>query len=161
MPIAITAGSVRQATRGAMRPRNLEASPAQQKREVIGSARALLNERPRVMGDDDIEYIVIFEDSEVIFLWDQSRELVVHEQRINFYDDQPPSTETILGRPLQSFAIPDGMYRSWDLHPDSFKTFEHGCVVQMLYKSLTKRPGGNSLKAGNCSRVPMFTVEHI
>lgn len=161
VPMTLTAGSVRQATRGAMRPRNLEASPDQQRQEVVESVRAFLNGKPRIMGDDGIAYVILLRESEVDFLWDESRELVVHEQRINFYDDQPPSTETILGRPLRSFALPDGTYRSWDLHPDSFKTFEHGCVVQMLYKSLTKRPGGKSRKLGNCSRVSMFTIEDL
>ena len=85
-------------------------------------------------------------ESESDVLWDTTREVIVHEQRVNFYDDQPPSTETILGRPLQNFAIPDGMYRSWDLHPDTFKSFDHGCVVQMLLKSLTKEPNGQSRK---------------
>ena len=36
-PRAITAGSVRQKTRGSIRPRNMQASPAQQKQEVIES----------------------------------------------------------------------------------------------------------------------------
>jgi hypothetical protein len=159
--MSLTVGSVRQAARGAIRPRNLEASPDQQKQEVIESVRAILNEKPRVMGEGGVMYTFLLRESQVDFLWDEARDFKVHEQRINFYDDRPPSTETILARPLRSFAIPDGTYRSWDLHPDSFKTFEHGCVVQMLYKSLTKRPGGNSRKAGNCSRVPMFSIEQI
>jgi hypothetical protein len=159
--LAITAGSVRSTTRGLMRPRNLEASPDQQKQEVVESAKEILNSRRRVMGDDGIEYVFLFRDSEFDLLWDESREMIVREQKINFHDDRPPTTETILGRPLRNFAIPDGMYKSWDLHPDSFKTFEHGCVVQMLYKSLTKRPGGKQRQAGNCTRVPMFTIEQI
>ena len=159
--IVITAGSVRQATRGLIRPRNLEASPEQQKQEVVESVRVVLDDRPQIDGDDGVHYRLVYIESNILWLWDESRDFKVHHQRINFYDDQPPSTETFLERPLRSFAIPDGMYRSWDLHPDSFKTFEHGCVVQMLYKSLTKRPGGNSRKAGNCSRVPMFSIQEI
>ena len=109
------------------------------------------------MGDDGIEYVKIMEESEAVILWDQTRELIVHEQRVNFWDDQPPCTETILGRPLRSFVIPDGMYRSWDLHPDSVKTFNHGCVVQMLLKSLTKHPSGRARRMGNKARVPTST----
>ena len=161
MPMPVTTGSVRQATRGSMRPRNLQASPEQQKQEVIESAKKILEKRPRVMGDDGIVYVKILEESESVVLWDQTRELIVHEQRVNFWDDQPPSTETILGRPLRNFAIPDGMYRSWELHPDTFKSFNHGCVVQMLLKSLTKQASGPARIMGNKDRVPMFTQEQI
>ena len=70
----------------------------------------------------------------------------MHEQRVYFYDGRPPTTGTILGRPLRKFAVPDGMYRSWDLHPDTFKSLDHGCVVQMIFKSLAKQPGGQARK---------------
>ena len=85
----------------------------------------------------------------------------MHEQRVDFYDDRPPTTETILGRPLRNFALPDGMHRSWDLHPDTFKSFDHGCAVQMFLKSLSKEAGGQARRNGNKNRVPMFTIEHI
>ena len=127
-PLAITAGSVRQATRGLMRPRNLTATPSEQMREVKEAARRLLRNKPTIDGDDGNTYHVMFVASEVLFLWDETRPLIVHERRTNFWDDRPPTTETILGRPLRGFTLPDGMYRSWDLHPDSFSRFEHGCV---------------------------------
>ena len=85
----------------------------------------------------------------------------MHEQRVIFWDDQPPHTETALGRLLRNFAITDGVYRSWDLHPGSVRTLEHGCVVQMLKKSLTKRAGGQARKAGRHTRTPMFTEKQI
>ena len=129
---AITTGSVRQRTRGLMRPRNMQASPAQQKQEVVESAINTLNKLPRVNGEDGVRYAVLMIESESLILWDESREIIVHEQRVDFYDDRPPTAETILGRPLRKFALPDGMYRSWDLHPDTFKSFDHGCVVQMF-----------------------------
>ena len=115
-----------------MRPRNMQASPAQQKQEVIESTIKTLNKLPRVNGIDGVRYAVLMFESESLILWDESREIIVHEQRVNFYDDRPPTTETILGRPLRNFALPDGFYRSWDLHPDTFKSFDHGCVVQMF-----------------------------
>ena len=158
---AITTGSVRQRTRGLMRPRNMQASPAQQKQEVVESAIKTLNKLPRVNGIDGVRYDVLMIESESLLLWDESREIIVHEQRVDFYDDRPPTTETILGRPLRNFALPDGMYRSWDLHPDTFKSFDHGCVVQMFFKSLTKKASGQARKNGNKNRVPMYSIEHI
>ena len=115
-----------------MRPRNMQASPAQQKQEVVESAIKTLNKLPRVNGIDGVRYAVLMFESESLILWDESREIIVHEQRVDFYDDRPPTTETILGRPLRKFALPDGMYRSWDLHPDTFKSFDHECVGQMF-----------------------------
>ena len=116
----------------------MQASPAQQKQEVVDSAIKTLNKLPRVNGVDGVRYAVLMIESESLILWDEPREIIVHEQRVDFYDGRPPTTETILGRPLRNFALPDGVYRSWDLHPDTFKSFDHGCVVQMLFKSLTK-----------------------
>ena len=104
-----------------MRPRNMQASPAQQKQEVVESAIKTLNKHQfHVNGVDGVRYAVLMIESESLILWDESREIIVHEQRVDFYDDRPPTTETILGRPLRNFALPDGMYRSWDLHPDTF-----------------------------------------
>ena len=145
-PFPISVGSIRQTTRGSIRPRKLQASPYEQELEVKSVAIRTLKKLPRVDGTDGNEYGLLMEESETDVLWDTTRPLIVHEQRVNFYDNRPPTTETILGRPLRNFAIPDGMYHSWDLHPDNFKTFDHGCVVQMLYKSLTKRPGGQARK---------------
>ena len=89
-------------TRGLMRPRNMQASPAQQKQEVVESAIKTLNKFPRVNGIDGVRYAVAMLESESLILWDESREIIVHEQRVDFYDDLPPTTETILGRPLRN-----------------------------------------------------------
>ena len=156
-----TVGSIRTARRGRMRPRNLHATAEDQKREVEAAASKLIRAKSTIKGEDDKDYHVIYVDSPVLLLWDETRPLDVDTQRINFWDDGPTTTETILGRPLRSFAIPDGFYRPWDLNPDSFKTFTHGCVVQMLYKSITKRPGGKQRQRGITARIPMLTVEQI
>ena len=100
-------------------------------------------------------------ESNRTFLWDESRQIQIDQRRTNFYDDKPPTTEVILGRPLQSWALPDGMWRPFDLHPDTFKEFDHGCAVQMLYKSFTKRPGGAQQRKGVTEHVPYLTVEQI
>ena len=55
----------------------------------------------------------------------------------NVYDRG--SGDDVLERPLRNFfAIPDGSWRPWDLHPEA--TARTGkCVVSMLYASFTKR----------------------
>ena len=158
---SVRVGSVRQRTRGGIRPRNLAATEQDQDNEIKATAAQYLAANKTIQGDDGITYIILYYLSEVYFLWDESRAFILHKQRTNFWDDRPPTTETILARPLLSFAVPDGMCRSWDLHEDSFKTFTHGCCVQMLYKSLTKRPGGHARSLGETSRIPMLTVEQI
>ena len=158
---SFTVGSTRTATRGRMRARNLQATEEEQKREIKAAASKILTAKPTLKGEDGKDYYIIYVESDNYILWDETRPLVVHEQRTNFWDDRPATTETILGRPLRSFAIPDGFYRSWDLNPDSFKTFTHGCVVQMLYKSITKRPRGKLRAQGVTSRIPMLTIEQI
>ena len=69
IPRAITVGSVRQRTRGSMRPRNMQASPAQQKQEVVESAIKTLNKLPRVNGIDGVRYAVLMIESESLILW--------------------------------------------------------------------------------------------
>ena len=132
-----------------MLPRYMQASPAQQKQEVIESTIRTLNKLPRVNGDDGVQYAVLIIESESALLWDESRGIIVHEQRVDFYDDRPPTTETILGRPLRNFAIPDGFYRSWDLHPDTFKSFDHTSVVKR-FKSVRVQIPASVKSVWNC-----------
>ena len=157
----ISVASIRQRTRGGMRPRNLGATEEDQKREISATAEKILRSRKTLEGDDGITYIILFYASEVYILWDESRPFEINIQRTNFWDDRPATTETILSRPLRSFAVPDGMHRSWDLNSDSFKCFTHGCVVQMLYKSMTKRPRGKLREQGITTRIPILTIEQI
>ena len=160
-PLLVTVGSVRQQRRGLIRPRNLGATEGEQDNEVKAAATAYLSQNATVLGDDGVRYHVFYVSSEVNFLWDESRAFILHKQRTNFWDDSRPTTETILNRPLLNFAVPDGMCRSWDLHEDSFKSFTHGCCVQMLYKSLTKRPSYHVRKQGVTTRIPILTIEQI
>ena len=60
-PAAITAGSIRQKTRGSIRPRNLQASPYEQELEVKSVAYRTLNKLPRVDGTYGSEYGLIME----------------------------------------------------------------------------------------------------
>ena len=109
--------------------------------EARRSTVAQLRARP-TEPHQGVTYHVLGYESDRTFYWDESRQIQIDQRRTNFYDDRPPTTEVILGRPLQSWALPDGMWRPFDLHPDTFKEFDHGCAVQMLYKSFTKRASG-------------------
>ena len=59
--------------------------------------------------------------------------------REHIYDRSTPTTDEILDRPLRNFfAIPDGCYRPWDLHPQSL--VKNGrCAVTMLHTCFLKR----------------------
>ena len=43
-----------------------------------------------------------------------------------------------------------------DMHEDNFNENPHGCAVQMLLKSFTKRPGGTTRANGNTAHVAVF-----
>ena len=79
---------------------------------------------------------------------DPERNILLDQRRTNFWDDQPPAVETILDRPLRDWAIPAGMWRPFDLHPDTFGEFDHGCAVQTLFKRFTKPPSGAMRRKG-------------
>jgi starvation-inducible outer membrane lipoprotein len=83
---------------------------------------------------NDTDYHQLGVESGIIYLWDVNRPLRVDQQRTNFWDDSPPTTETILGRPLRDWALPDGAWRPFDLHPDTFSQWDHGCAVQMIHR---------------------------
>ena len=168
-PIPTRVANIRQTRE---RGRSLLATDGQRVAEARETALAILRD-PEANQEDErsvpytredfggATYTVLGMSSDVVYLWDESRPLVVSSQRTNFWDDRRPTTETILGRPLRNWALPDGMWRPFDLHPDTFKTYEHGCAVQMLFKSFTKRPGGNQRKNGMSEPVPILTIPQI
>ena len=132
-PILTTVSKVREARQQGQR---LAATPAQQLAEVREAIQTMLRDPMKypVIDTPDGPFTVLGLASEITYLWDESRPLVIDQRRTQFYDDQPPTTETILGRPLRRWALPDGMWRPFDLHPDTFEEFDHGCCVQMLHK---------------------------
>ena len=129
--------------------------------EVWAAATSIIRGYARLRGTDGRDYQILGHDSDVTYVWDEGRQILVDERRTNFWDDQPPTTETILGRPLRSWALPDGMWRPFDLHPDAFSEFDHGCAVQMLYKSFTKVPSGAMKRKGISDKLPVLTVEQM
>ena len=150
-------GQIRQAQ---FRGRPLHASREITLEEARQSTLAQLRRRQTKMVSG-INYHLLGVDSVSHFLWDEQRPLRIDQRRTNFWDDRPPTTEVILGRPLQSWALPDGMWRPFDMHPDTFKEWDHGCAVQMLYKSFTKRPSGAQQRRGVNESAPYLTVEQI
>ena len=165
--LPVRAAAVREARE---RGRRLQATPAQQLAEVREAAIAMLRDPTRAPSEMthytrvDVEgqmYTSLGTSSEVDYLWDETRVLVISERRTNFWDDKPPTTEVILGRPLRNWALPDGLWRPFDLHPDTFKEFDHGCCVQMLHKSFTKRASGGARRQGNNEPVSVMTVAQV
>ena len=47
------------------------------------------------------------------------------------------------------------------MHPDTFKTWDHGCAVQMLYKSFNKRASGDQRRHGTTDPVSLLTIDEI
>ena len=73
-------------------------------------------------------------------VYDPTKPILVDRQLTTFQNDQPATTDTIINRPIRAnVGLSDQLWRPYDLHADSFKTFEHSCVVQMLYKSMSRR----------------------
>ena len=105
---------VRQIRRAQFRGRPLHASREITLEEARQSTLAHLWRR-EIMEGGGIEYRVLGTDSQTIYLWDEQRPLRIDQRRTNFWDDRPPTTEVILGRPLQSWALPDGMWRPFDM----------------------------------------------
>ncbi len=150
-------GQIRQAQ---FRGRPLHASREITTEEARQSTLAQLRLRDTVV-IEEAAYHILGIDSDVLYLWDENRPLQIDQRRTNFWDDAPPTTEAILGRPLQSWALPDGMWRPFDLHPDTFQRWDHGCAVQMLYQSFTKRPSGAQQRRGVSASSPHLTVAEI
>ena len=157
LPDPATVGRVRAMRVGRL---PLHASDAEQLAEareaVLAQLRAL--DRVRINGT---EYVLLGIASDVWHVWDESRPLKVDQQRTNFWDDRPPTTETILGRPLRDWALPDGAWRPFDLHPDTFESFQHGCAVQMIHRCFSKSLSGSQKKQGLTERTPRMTIEQI
>jgi len=128
--------------------------------EVKAAAAVILRKLPTLLAHDGRRYHTLYYRSDVWYVWDGG-EVSVEERRTNFWDDQPTTTEVILNRPLRSYAMPDGMWRPYDMHPDTFVEHEHGCAVQMLFRNFTKRPSGAMQRAGIKGRVPIFTIAEI
>jgi len=167
-PIPTTVSKVREARD---RGRRLAATPAQQLAEVREAVLAMLRDpssvsdvqehRYRRIQINGAWYTELGQESTIAYLWDETRPLVIDQRRTQFYDDRKPTTETILGRPLRRWALPDGMWRPFDLHPDTFEVYDHGCCVQMLYKSFTRRPNGSEQRKGIKERAPVLSVSQI
>jgi len=128
--------------------------------EVKAATKAVLRKLPTLRGTDMETYHKLFYKSKIWYVWDGIT-VTVKERRTNFWDDRPPTTEIILNRPLLSWVMPGGMWRPYDLDPDTFDEHEHGCLVQVLRNSYTKRPSGAMQRAGHNDRIPILTVEQI
>ena len=111
-------------------------------------------------------YSILHYDSEVYHAFKPGRPILVDKQSTTFFHSKPPTTETILQRLLRGFLqIPSALWRPYDLHEDPFSEWSHGCVVQMLYKSITKRGWtGTGDKPGvkrENARLPLLSVDRI
>ena len=159
--LTLTVGQVRQTRAAAGRPLHGAQGSRVHHAEVRAATISIVQGYSTLRGTDGQRYHILGADSEVLFVWDTERPIMVDERRTNFWDDQPPTTETILGRPLRSSSLPDGMWRPFDMHPDTFQEFAHGCAVQMLLKSFTKPYQSGYRKRMCLAKDEEMTVEEI
>jgi len=136
-----TVGRVRQAREGR---RPLLANRDEQEAEMREAALAFIQTQPRLVDLYGVEYRVIGQASSIWYVYDVDRPILIDSSTVNYWNAGRTDAEVVLSRPLRDFAIPGGFWRPFDLHPDSFYNYSHGCAVQMLHKSITKRPGGQA-----------------
>ena len=108
------------------------------------AARAYLNNQQPIdvamEGGRTLQARIVSFASDVILVWDETRDLLESRRQTNIHDHGPPNTEVILNWPLRGFvSIPDGCWRPWDLHPNALKEHQVLCVVQMLLASFVRR----------------------
>ena len=121
------------------------ATEAQRTNFVKQAANAYLNGLQPVVvvaaGGRVIRTVIIFVTSDAILIWGATRPLLESRRWTNIQDHGPPNTEVILNRPLRTFeSIPDGLWRTGDLHPNAVKENPDVlCVVQMLRDSFARR----------------------
>jgi len=116
------------------------ATDEEQRAEVIEQAKAYLATLDDIVINGKT-YKILYFASDVDHVYDASRPILVDRQLTTFKNDQPPTTETILNRPLRAalLDLPEALRRPFDCHADSFSDWSHHCVVQMLRKSMTQR----------------------
>ncbi len=145
-----------------------------QKQDEVRAAFKKMLEDPERYSDgaynskknDGDRYTVLGYESDATYLWDSTKPIGVKIRRTNIYDTEKPTTDIILERPLRNFALPNAYaFRPFDLHPESFEYYEHGCAVQMIKTSFrTKWVSGAQKKKPKEQRNPkneMFTVKQI
>ena len=119
----------------------------QQQDEVKAAVRKMLqnpeqysNGRYTTIDIDGVNFTQLGLESDITYIWDERRDIQVQIRRTNIYDFEKPTTEIILDRPLRDFALPNHYsFRPFDLHPESFEYFEHGCAVQMIKTAFTTK----------------------
>jgi hypothetical protein len=152
-------GKVRQSRE---RGRPLAATIEAQEEELKAAATTLLRENTTIFNREtgNVWQEVVFRYDRY-WVWDETRPFRISARRTNVYDEDPPTTEVILKRPLASRAVPDGFFRPWELHEDVFKNADHICVVQMLHSCHVKRPSGADQRKGITEHRPAFRPEAI
>ena len=152
-------GKVRQARE---RGRPLAATIEAQEEELKAAATTLLRANTTIFNREtgNVWQEVVFKYDRY-WVWDETRPFQISARRTNVYDEDPPTTEVILRRPLASRAVPDGFFRPWELHEDVFKKADHICVVQMLHSCHVKRPSGADQRKGITEHRPVFRPEAI
>jgi hypothetical protein len=137
------------------------ATEAQQNAFVRQAAEQWVQANARRIQIDGREYLIIFQDSTPWLL--ANGPWLLNRRRTMFRDNGRPTTETILNRPLQGLAIPDGCWRPWDLDPRCLES-TGDCAVRMLEACHIKwmKPSREERRVKDTRvRVPVFSREEI
>ena len=110
-------------------------------------------------------YRIMAFGSDVCHVHHPNRPVLVDQSTVSFFENKPPTTEVILQRPLKGIALPEGLWRPHDLHPDTIGEWAHGCAVQMLYRSVNRssQHGRGDTQGANREneRLPMLSIGSI
>ena len=135
-------------TVGILRDGQLEVADDNRRHNEVKAAVRKMLQNPEEYSDgryttiyiNGVNYTQLGLESDIKYIWNETRDIQVQIRRTNIYDFEKPTTEIILDRPLRDFALPNHYsFRPFDLHPESFEYFEHGCAVQMIKTSFTTK----------------------
>ena len=106
------------------------------------------------------EWHVVWPDSPCRLVHDHNRPIIINWVRSNVYDQQAPTADTLLQRPMAAIAVPDGCWRSYDLHPGTFQDTGM-CVVHMIHTSFVTSKMVRVGKTFQRIKEPAQTIEEI
>jgi len=118
------------------------ATDAEREAHVLAAVNAWVGKRQTLSARDGgvvSDWRIVLYDSPQYLVHDPSRPPRITRVRENVYDRSTATSDSLLERPLrQFFVIPEGCWRPWDLHPESFVR-DGRCAVAMLHSCFMAR----------------------
>ena len=116
-----------------------DASPDQQRAWISEALRIFVNQMPEL---DGYRQLTVFDDSDCVFVYDNSREPTFDEEITTIRQDGRLAIELVLNRALRGVVIvPDEMHGKLGIFPVAFEEAPPGenCVENQLILAITRR----------------------